>query len=494
MGGSLGKAAFVVFELLLAAHIGAGEFGLYSLSLSLLLICASLSLVGLNYGVVRYLAIFQDENNDIKVRRLVQWSVIGIAVMSTATAGVVVTFADSIADSVFGKPELAPALVLVGFAIPFEALNQGIGSLFRGLRQGGRDVLITDTLRNLLLLLVIPAVWFYSFSSIQIILLVFVGTFLTTIWGFVLLARTVPKLHLISLRDWTILLDVLRFSYLLFFWNMLQITVTRSSIVIAGIFLSNQEVGIFSMFLRLSLLLVFFQSAINRTIFVEFSSLLYRQAKELLAELYESTSTLLLITTVVFSLPLIVYPLGYMHLIGTEYLPYAWWLSPLVWAYIAEVGTGPIGQLLVASEKQVAILLLSLCGSLLQLLLSFLLIPRWGVAGAVMAQTITMLFMTIIRHLFSKYTLGIHFLTRRFFVFCSFGGASFGIGAGLALLLPQDYPMTVWAGASLVAWVIFGVLLHSYTHFDAAFHKQSMMVTQGMRRVLGVGLQRFRSS
>lgn len=484
IGNSFSKIALLAFEFFLAAGAGSENFGLYSIASAFLFVASSLLLFGLSFGIVRYLAIYQNEGREKEIRDLIQWCLIFIATTSSFT-GLLFSFgAQMFATSIFNKPELGPILIIVGIIIPFETINQGLGSVFRGLRNYNQDILITDGIRNLVLLLGLPLIWTIDLSATMVFGLILIGSVTGTIFGVIVLVRKIPGLTVVNYADWVILKKLLKFSYLLFIWHMLQVTVTRSSILLAGIFLTNSDVGVLSMYLRLGYLLVFFQSAVNRTIFVEFSSLIHKQSYSQLRYLYENASKALLIVSVVIALPLIVHPYVLLSLFGNEYIEGAWWLLPVIVAQIVEVGTGPIGQLLIAYENQPLILMSSLLGAIMQVSLSIWLMPIYGLAGAVMALATTSVLLTLMRHLFSAQKIGIHFFGGTFFVLLGIGILCGLAGIYTYSLISSEVNTILWILSILVSLIVFSLLMGIYLIFDGSLRRQVHVLYQMILEII----------
>jgi hypothetical protein len=152
LGTGASKGLLLVLELFIARALGAAGYGAFSLGLAMLFVVANAALLGLNFGVIQYLAVHQEEQRPDLVRGVLRTSLVVTALTGVVAAVAVWFGAEALALRVFSKPELAPALRIVAIAIPFETVNQNLSAGFRGLRRFRDHVMVSDLLRNALAL------------------------------------------------------------------------------------------------------------------------------------------------------------------------------------------------------------------------------------------------------------------------------------------------------------------------------------------------------
>lgn len=468
-GNGISKLMLVGFELFLATFLGPAPYGLFSISLAVLIVATNISLAGMDFGIIQYLAIYQEQKRDDKLRSLIIWALLIVTMIGLCSGLVVAAFSNQIASSLFHKPELSAALLIVGIIIPFETFNQGMGAVFRGMRQYRNYIIVSDLLRNLCLVISIPLTIWLQLSLSYTMLFLLAGSLMASAAGAVRIIRMVSGFSTADFRDTSVIKPLVSFSYLLSVWNVLQNVAGRSQIILAGIFLTSEQVGVFGIFLRMTLLFTFFQSATNQTISVEFARLHYLGQRENLKHMLNSTAKGLLLICLLLALPIVVSPTFVLQLLGREYNEYAWLLLPLLVAQVVNVGTGPIGQLLIGCGKQSAIFTTSMIGSIVQIILSVMLMSRYGLIGAVIAETTTNITLTILKHGFSYRLLGIHAFTRDF-VLLLFGGAACAILGGY---LAGSINTTVgYILGVLIALVLFLAFLFLYSFMDRPFQRQ----------------------
>ncbi len=477
-GNGFSKLLLLLFEFLLVTKIGAAGYGLYSICAALLLVVSNLALLGTDFGIVQHLAIYQEQKREDKVQSLLVWCLVVIGAVGLLTGALIAFSAPFLAQRVFAKPELAYPILLVSLAIPFETINQATSAMFRGFRSYKEHIFVSDLARNVSLMLCLPLVTILHWRLEHILLFSLGGSVTATCFGMMRLSKRLKGASLRLLRDRTVFKEVFGFSYSLFIWNVFQKIAGRSQMLLAGMFLSSHDVGIFGVFMRMILLFTFLQTGINMTAPVEFARLNHLGEHKKLNDLLQITAKTLFIACILLAMPLVVDPKTLMAYFGKGFETYAWLLVPLTVAQVVNVGTGPIGQLLIACRKQNSLFIVSLLGVSVQIILSVLLMPRFGLPGAVMAETATNLTLTAAKHVFSFRALRIHAFTKEFVLLSAGGIVSAMIGWRIAEAMPGRFGY--FSGVTM-ALICCAFLLALYSSWDRQFKSQVRVILSRKR-------------
>jgi O-antigen/teichoic acid export membrane protein len=429
LANGLSKLIQVGVEVFLGATAGAAQLGRYATMLSILLLAGLLAVVGTDVGVIRFLAIAQEDDDRPRLARSIQ-AALFLAIAFGALAGIALLLTRSwIAGTVLNKPEMTRALMWIALAIPLEALNQSAGAVFRGLRRERDYVITTDLLRSLVLAVavVFPVV---RNNVTALAVLLFVGTAGGALYG-------VGRLWLLEFRGKyraadaeliPVIKQLLLFSLPVFLWNVIQQMTGQAQILISSAFLVSEDVGALNLLFRLILLFTFFQSAVNNTTAVDFSRLHHLGDIDQLRAVFLRVTYWLALVSLVIALPLIVQPEQIIGWIGPTFLAAASLAPILVAAQAINVGSGPIGKLLISCAYRADVLAISTVGAVLQIALSLWLIPRYGLRGAVITMAVLTLTLTLIRQIVAWRRLNIHAATPWLLALCA-------AGAGAALLV-----------------------------------------------------------
>lgn len=396
-GNGASKFVLLAYEFYLAAHLGAAGFGGYAILVAIVQLMGIISVVGLNFGALQHVAQASEENDIPRVR-----SVIGAALMIVLGAavvfGMIVFIASSwLAQSVFDNPALAAPLAIAAIIIPFEALNNVISAIFRGLRLFTLHVATLDMVRNIVNFVFLPVLLFTGEINLWVVFIIYaLGTMGGSLFGLVQLYRRklVPPMHEFSP---SVIAPLFNFSKLLMVWNILQVMAVRVFILAAGVILTAHDTGIIAIAARFSLALVFLQTALNATVQGELARMHARKDMDGMKRLYQSASNGLLGFGIACMLLLVLFPNYLLSFFGADYAGYGMIVSVLAIGVFINVVTGPAGQVLVATERQRTMLALTVADVLMQLTVVIGLMKAYGLMGAVAGEALRVLLFVAVR-------------------------------------------------------------------------------------------------
>lgn len=384
-------------EAFLAATVGAAVLGRFAVAQSILLVCGTLALFGTHLGIVRFIGMHvEDDDHEEAGRILVSGWIFSLSA-GCVLGGALAAGAPWLAEHALKMPEVRTALLWVAAAVPLEALNQSTAAAFRGFRAGRDHVLVTDLFRNVLVFAAIVLSPFLRQDISALGALLFVGTLAGTVYGLYRAQSYVTgsSRRLKELRD--TMRSLLVFSWPLSLWSILQIAAGRLQIIVVSLFLADTEVGVYSLLLRSLMALTFVQSVVNHTVPVEFAALYHRKDQPRLDALYRRTSLGILILALTIILPIVADSELVFGWLDPAFVDYHLLAVPLVIAQAVNVGTGPMGQLLIVANERSAMIAMSTLTAAVQLGGLLLLVPMVGLVGAVVADCSAILAGTAMR-------------------------------------------------------------------------------------------------
>jgi O-antigen/teichoic acid export membrane protein len=471
LGNGSSKGMLVVFEFLLAGVLGAAGFGYYAIAVSMVQIVSTICLLGLNFGVVQYLAKYEETGEYEKKKSAVLFGLLSIATASGVMAILVYACAPFLAQHVFSKPEMLNVLKVAAPLIFFDAVSQGVSAVFRGLRQFRISLMASDFIKNAVSFLFVPVLLYVGASAQWALAACVLGSLIGLAFGLWRL-RKEGYLSFDRHLDKGVIADIYHFSKMMFLFNLLQVLAVRFFIVVAGIFLTAEETGTLAAAARLALLFIFFHTAVNVTIHAEFVKLRHRMDFEGTRDLYQSVTQGLLGVITVPALILLCSPGFIVHLIWPDHTISGWIIWPLLFANFLNTVTGPAGQVMVAHEKHALLMRLTLMDLAMEFIGVVGLTYAFGIVGAAFGEAARLLIFVVVRLWVLNAHLSIHPFGRSYVplsvlsltsiasgMALSAAGVNYFIAAGSALAL---YVM----GA---VWIIvrdgrmveeLGVLLH----------------------------------
>ena len=300
-----------------------------------------------------------------------------------------ITFSQHISEWVFDKPELSTILFVLAFAIPSYAIYLITGFAFQGLQKP----IISVFLQNISCqLLVIVLLFFSLFFNMDItaldLALIFTGSAI-----FTSLLGVTFWFHRKEARgavDYSQTSELFSSAKPIWFAMSMTMVVQWAGQLIAGVYVSAEEVAYFSVAQRTAMLTSFVLVAVNLVAAPRFASI----SKQGISSELRSTSLFCSRVMIVFATPVLIimltFPKFFMGLFGPEYVKAAPLLQILVLGQFINVITGSVGFLLNMTGHEKDMRNVVFLSGPLAIVLCGILIPLYGVMGAAVATSIAL--------------------------------------------------------------------------------------------------------
>jgi len=390
------QIAGVGLRVVLARYLTPEEFGLVNLGLAVMIIVASLSLMGYQNGVTRFIAFYNGRGERNKTKASVI-SALCFVIPSGLFAGLMVfVFSRHISLRVFHNEGLVPLLEIFAAAIPLYALTEFAVAGLRGLKKIHLVVLTDRILWRLLPLAIFPLIFIYLdlrvTGAAYAFLVTIIAMCLTS--GFLLYREVAP--YPTSADTKACFKEISRFSWPLGLVNITNNMKTRADIFLLGLFLGAVEVGLFSVASTLSAFINLFLSSVV-IIFAPVASELYsrRDTKEI-ARIFSLVTKWLFLLVFPLVLILIIFPeRSIVLLFGGPYEDAVPILVILSTCYFVKTVVGPTGATVLAMGRSRTYMNINLATVIIGLGLALTLIPTVGVIGAALAAGLSTAFQQI---------------------------------------------------------------------------------------------------
>ena len=376
-----------LFQVLVARQIGPELFGVFSLAISVFGVAEVLAVLGMQKGMVRYVALYQSEGDTRRLKGTIRLGSTFAIGGGIAVALVMVLLSDTLGTAVFHTPALSAILRAFAVAVPFTALTGVILAATQGMKIMRYKVYVRDILEQVgRVTLVIVffflglRLWAATFAFIAALVL---GT-ATSVIFYRRLFRAVLRSGSQQIAETRRLLG---YCWPLLFANCFAIVEAWLAVFMLGYFRTPEAVGIFSAAYRTSFLTQGILLAFN-TMFSPIISDLHhtRQHDRLEAQLkivakWIFSLNLPIILVMVFLSRELLWIFGQVYVAGAACL-----VILGVGQFIQSVA-GPLGILIDMSGRPKITLFNSIAVLLFQIGLCIVLIPKSGIMGAAIAKT-----------------------------------------------------------------------------------------------------------
>lgn len=390
IGTAIGIAFGYLSRLVVARFLDPSDYGLVSLGFGVFTIAATLSLLGLPQGVIRFVSFYKGKGDDKKIKGVII-SALRIGIPSSSITSLIIFLgAEWISVNFFHEPNLTPILQIFALAIPFWMLAQIAIAVTIGFQDMRYDVYITYIFQNV-----------FRLTAILILLWLGYGVIGASI-GWVIAIAGMPFLSFYFLEKKVFPLtkvkaepldkELFTFSYPLILAGIAGLIMGWTDTVMLGYFLGAKAVGVYNVALPTARLIRMPLSSFGIIFFPVISELYARNEHDDLRRLYSVVTKWTLTITFPASLLLIIFSESVIRIMfGSEYVKGAQALSILALSFLIISTIGLSGSVLHAFGKTKVIMNCTFIGATSNVILNIFLIPLCGISGAAMATAISLI-------------------------------------------------------------------------------------------------------
>lgn len=442
-----------VLAVLLARVLGAEDYGLYTLALTIATVGSSFAILGLDAALVRFGAVFTGRDDRAGLRGTLR---IGILVPAAISVGMGIAFvvgSDWIATTIVGEAEVAPLLRVVGVLVPALVLNQQLAATLQGMRRIHQAVIAEQFAQQTLRFVLLLGLALLGLTAETALVASTIAAFGVTFILLWYVRRATPRRHEAVPAEHRPGL-LMRFSLPVYFSNIVNTLGGNLQTLLLGTMASLTSVGIFSVAGHIQLIGSIFHSAVVSSSMPVFAQLHDRGDRAGMTRLYQTTSRWTLTLNLPFFLAALLFPQYLLAIFGTEFEAGATALVILACGNLLNAATGSSGAVLDMSGYTIVKLLNATISVGLALALNLLLIPSYGIIGAAIAAASAVGIVNLLRVVQVRILVGVGPYNRDFLK-----PIAAGVAAAAATLVAGVLTQALdgWARAGLGLLVLAGV-------------------------------------
>lgn len=394
-----------VSQVLLARWMGSFEYGIFVLVWTTMIIVGNLSCFGFHTSVIRYLPEYREKGMLPELRGILFISRVFVLIASTVIAAIgaagVWFFADWI-ESYYVVP-----FILGLTCLPMIALSDVLQGAARANSWPIAALAPTYLTRPILILVMLGLALLYGLQADArtAILAAIVATYATTLMQLIGMSARVgkgvpPGPSRILLREWIIV------SLPIFLIESFFFLLTNADVLMVGVFMQPNDVAVYFATVKTLALVHFVYFAVKTGVAQRYAQFTHGDRSRLAAFARE-TVTWTFWPSLAMALAVLAVGEPMLMLFGPGFEEGYPLLFPLVLGVVARAAVGPAEALLTMSGHQ------NVCAAVfaatlgVNLSLSILLIPQFGLWGAAIATTLSMMFEAIMLALTVRRKLGI---------------------------------------------------------------------------------------
>ncbi|KGP74673.1 flippase [Pontibacillus yanchengensis] len=399
--------AFLINYLLIwyiAQRYGASQMGIFNLIITFLNIFTILSMLGTGNGSIRYISNYKKQSSNVEliyfVKKILFLGFIGTLSITTLlvffNVPIAVTFFDGNVSLVY----------IICFTLPFYVFNRYTTFIYRGLKKVSTSLMFESVYFRVLVLIILLLLSIVNFGIInyEVAASVIISAILVSIVSFIYLYKdsffSKKTNNYKTLNNYSpSSKDILNISLPMMISSATHLMLFWTDTLMLGAFLGPEEVGIYNVALRISLLTSFFLIAINNIIAPKISELYWNSEYQNLKEIIQFSSKILFVSSTPVLVIIILFSGFFLNIFGSEYTSGKYVLIVLCFSQLINSVTGFNYQLLNMTGSQSLVQKVLIAVLCLNVILNVFLILIFGMIGAAIATSLT----SIIRDLTLTY-------------------------------------------------------------------------------------------
>lgn len=412
-----------ISQVLIIRFTTQNEYGIYSLSLTIIYICITLSSLGMQEGTTRFIAYFSGRNETAKVQEIIISSILVSLVTSIIITLILIVGSCTIVANFFDKKELSTILKILSLMIPFTVLSNILISIFRGFNKANIRIYFNDIFKPLVFILLLCIITIHKLSFKYIIyaniISLFVICLIVVLYFF---SRLQFKINWKEVRISHTTKELITYSIPLFVVSILLTVMSWTDTLFLGIFKTTEQVAIYNTVYPIANLLSVVINSIGY-LYVPVVSKLYssNNFREIGRLNANSTKWSFILTVPVFTI-LFLYPKLVLNILyGSRYIEADNILQVLSFGFLMNSYFGFNYYTLMSLGKSKLLMNCSIVSALINIFLNLVFIPSFGSLGAAIASAISFILIEIYMttklytfykiHPFTKTYLKLTFLT-----------------------------------------------------------------------------------
>jgi len=399
-GSISGKIFLFILQLLLVRTLDTEHYAAYVISIGVINILVIVSSMGLSQASIRYLSIYGHHERDDLAQSLMILIVITVLCIGLILSALGYWFFDDI-DSIFFKYSLKDSLYMLLPIVSVLALFNVLSESLKGLGRPNSFTVLRLVFYPLFLLI-------FSYFFIQTLnkdlSSVILAQYMTVFFFLLLVLYAI--FHFIGLRFNIILLKevnpkkVFLFSAPIMFNSLMVVLFQKSDIFMLGYFSDSLSVSVYSVITQFNELLVMPLTSIAAVFSITISTYLYRQKSKELGVLSRQVSKWIVLVTMAIYLSLILYGNNVLLAYKDEFIFGGEALVILATSYMLLIPLGLSSHILIYSGMSGYYAKVNLFFLTLNVILNYVLIPKYGIEGAAISTGLSM----FLSHIVFSYT------------------------------------------------------------------------------------------
>jgi len=374
-------------------YFGASEFGQYTLGMTILSIVILIPKFGMDQSLVRIVGELFSKNDINGLYLVVKKSIFIMILLSILSSVILYLNTENIA-SLINKPELKQTFQIISYAILPMAWLGIISAVIQGMR---KTIVYTVTSSVLIPGLFLMAVIFSTLNNIELTPIdLYVATiFIVGILSLLIFMKVRPINPKAKELKTYPLIKIVQISFPMLLASSFVLIMTWTDILMLSYYVTEVDIGVYSAAQRVAGIASISLVAINAIAAPKFVQFYTNNDMAGLAKIAQQSTKLMFFTSLPVLMLIFIMPETIMCLFGDEFIAGVAVLLFLSFAQFVNAFSGSVGYIMQMTDNQKTFQNIILLAAVLNIVLNYFLIPKYGVNGAAFASMVSMIFWNI---------------------------------------------------------------------------------------------------
>lgn len=379
------------FNFYISKKYGAEAVGVLNISVSTILLFSVIAVFGFDQAILRFFAQFS--NNTACLKKLYFKMLIFIVSISLSFLFFISFFAEYLSYVFFKSENYLFLIIIIAISIPFLSINTLNVEAIRGLKLIKDSELyrmLYGSMINIIIFFLLLI--FIEYNNYIPVISTVIGIVLTSMFSSVFLMKKFKKENSLSEGLSLNIKDIIVISMPMFVITVSNIFSNYLPIYILAYFKSTKDVGIFNIAFKIATITSFFLVSINSIVAPKFAEFYWNNKNEDLKKTVLKSAKLNFWSSTPLLALFIIFPKFFMGLFGKEFEEGYRSLILLSIGQFVNGFCGSVGYLLTMTGHQAVFRNIYLFSTLINFVLCLSLVPIFGIDGASLGFSISMIF------------------------------------------------------------------------------------------------------
>ncbi|MBI5056302.1 MAG: flippase [Nitrospirae bacterium] len=413
-----------VTSIAMTRTVGPSIFGVFNLANIITWIAQIFSSAGLNEGLLRFVAFYKGKDDNQRLKGAIVFGTKITFSLSLALTLIIFFCADYMAEQFFHDKSLGLAIKILIISLPFLTLGELWLKVIQSFQVIKYQVYIQKFYQPMIKLTAMVVLFLIGLKLGGILAASVISILAGFIFSFYYLIKIFPVYKRLPVPIYE-KKELMAFSLPMSLTQLMGVVTFYIDSLMLGYFKTPVEVGVYSAVVRVAILVLLPMTSFN-SIFAPMISESYSKGETTkLENLFKTTTKWTFILSFPLFLLFVLFAESIMKIFGEGFAVGAAALIILGTGELINSGVGSVGYMLMMTGKAKIVLFNSLVFLSMNVILNYLLIPRYGVVGAAAATGSSIAFVNILRLIEVYFVLKMHPFKLNFLKPCAAGLLSF---------------------------------------------------------------------